>query len=401
MKTRDQHGKNKARMSTSKTRTTPVKAPAKKTTKAVARAVTAKSKTMPKISIKAAPVAKKEQAVVKTDVKATARVATPAARRPVVPPQPKLKLVTVPSDAEAPKKIVTNIAATEPPQEKVRIFQIYYRPEQRQFLDPAFEPYNNEGDNNPLLEFNVFRKLSESSLVSDVDLWGALSWKFKTKTGLTGEKLKHIIAENPGYDLYYCNPYPELEGLYQNLWIQGETTHPNFLILCKEYLLASEVNPQVLNQLVPSKMFVTSNYFVANKRFWRDYLRYIDERLSKAEKALSPTARALIHSPAADSRNLHSGATYLPFIVERLLGVYLSEHKNDYAVFKFPSVAGESRVNVHAKLLSQMKDVAISSASTWMATCWVNYRNLYMQCHYGRDWSTRYLPVITPSSIYF
>jgi hypothetical protein len=61
----------------------------------------------------------------------------------------------------------------------------------------------------------------------------------------------------------------------------------------------------------------------------------------------------------------------------------------------------EEKLNIHLKLLRQMKDVAITSKSPWMAACWVNYRNLYMQQFHGKDWCNRYLREITPSAIVF
>ncbi len=404
MKTRDKHGKKKARMSTSKTRTTPVKAPAKKATKVGARAVVAKSKTMPKINAKAAPVAKKAKAaapVVKTAGRTAAKKTRPAERKRSPAAQPRLKLVAAAPAAKTPAKTSPKVAAPKPVQGKVRIFQIYYRPEQRQFLDPAFEPYNNEGDNSPLLEFNVFRKLMNSELLRGAELWGALSWKFGEKTGLSGEQLLQIIAAHPGHDVYYCNPFPELEAVYHNLWLQGEPSHPNFLILCRDFFQAAGLDESAFTQLMPSSHFAASNYFVATPAFWQGYVGFISDVIARAEKGMSATAKAMIYSAAADRKAMHAGASYMPFIVERLFGVYLSLVQGQYKTHKFTCEQQEAKLNVHLRLLRQMKDVAISSKSLWLATCWANYRNVYMQQLHGADWCKRYLRDITPVQVKF
>jgi hypothetical protein len=321
------------------------------------------------------------------------------ARKPVPAKPPKLTVVAPAPAKKTAAKPTQRKTTPATPDNKVRIFQIYYRPDQRQYLDPAFEPYNNQGDNSPLLEFNVFRKLVNSDLTKGSELWGALSWKFKEKTGLTGEQLRQIIANNPGHDAYYCNPFPELEGMYHNLWLQGETSHPNFLILCRDFFQATGLDENIFLQLVPSQSFAASNYFVATPKFWSGYMDFMDEVITKAERGMSSTAKAMIYSAAADRKGMHAGASYMPFIVERLFGVYLAKTQGQYRTFKFPSEQAEAKLNVHLKLLRQMRDVAISSKSLWMASCWVNYRNLYMQQFHGKDWCNRYLRDITPSNI--
>ena len=282
-------------------------------------------------------------------------------------------------------------------QDKLRIFQIYYEPEQHQFLDPAFEPYDNTGDFSPLLEFNVFRKLANSDLVKGADLWGAVSWKFLQKTGLAGADLRAVIDSHPGHDVYYCNPYPECEALYHNFWLQGETSHPNFLVLCQEFFEVAGLSFDTTKTLVPSDLFAASNYFIASPKFWLAYMKFVDDAIAKAERGLSKTAKAMIYSSAADRIGVHAGASYLPFIVERLFCVFLADNQKSFSSYKYSLPGKEESLNVHLKLLRQMKDLSVKNKSLWMATCWVNYRNLYMSNSYGADWCRKYLKNITPT----
>jgi hypothetical protein len=283
----------------------------------------------------------------------------------------------------------------------IKIFQIYYHERQSPFLDPAFEPYDNAGDGSPLLEFNVFTKLLQSKEVQDAKLWGALSWKFGQKTGISGAQFKKEIASNPGYDVYFCNPHAETEALYHNLWLQGETAHPNFLALCKEIFEVAGLSTELLTEIQPSSNFATANYFVATPAFWKRYAAFVSRVLLAANKKLSSTARSILFSSTADPNGVHADASYIPFVVERLFSVFLRTDGREFLAYKISPKAPDEQINVHLKLLGEMRNVAFRTKSVWMASCWVNYRNLYFTNAYGAPWAKRYLRSITPHAIVF
>lgn len=281
-----------------------------------------------------------------------------------------------------------------------RIFQIFYQPQQRALLDPAFEPYDNRGDTHPLLEFNVFRKLACTPEASAARLWGAVSWKFPQKIGRSGVELMQWIDSNPGYDVYYCNPHPDTESLYPNLWMQGETSHPNFLLLSREFLQAAELPVGVLEEIQPSNAFASANYFVATPLFWEGYLAFVEGAIFRAEGRMSPTARKMLYSDAADQSAVHAQASYMPFVVERLFSVYLSTDGRDFKACKYP-VNVPQRSHTHLGLLRDMKDVAHRTRSAWLAACWLNYRNLYLADIHDRAWVQKYLKAVTPTKVEF
>ena len=376
----------------------------------LSRAPAAAAKPRPLVLVKKAPV-KVVAAKAKAKIHGLPRptsvmpdsIRHPVQRKAWIADQDRNDKSGVRNDAKSAKakptksKVVPKPKVAKPVPNKLRIFQIHYQPEQVAQLDPAFEAYDNTDDPSPLLEFNVFRKLHQSDLVKGAELWGALSWKFTQKTGLSGADLRGIIASKPGHDVYYCNPYPELEAQYHNLWLQGETAHPNFLVLCQEFFEVTGIRLDHLKAFVPSNLFTASNYFVASPRFWAAYMNFVEDAIAKAESRMSKTARAMIYSSAADRIGVHAGASYLPFIVERLFAVFLAEHEKEFSAYKFALPAKEEGLNVHLKLLRQMKDLSVKNKSLWMATCWVNYRNLYMSNSYGADWCRKYLKNVTPT----
>jgi hypothetical protein len=281
------------------------------------------------------------------------------------------------------------------------IFQIYYQQEQTSCLDNEFIPYNNECDSDPLLEFNVFRKIIRSGVVDGCLLWGAVSWKFHQKTGVYGKELKKFITDNSGYDVYYCNPHVHLEAIFPNLWLQGETAHPEFLNLSREIFRVADIPEKWLTAVYPARAFASANYLIATPAFWFAYIDYVESILEKVRVGLSGEWLALLFSNAADYRNLHAGASYLPFIVERLFMAFMLGSGRSFRSLKYPLPKQEAKLDHHQQLLRQMKDVACKGKSLWMLACWVNYRNLYLATRYPLSWIERYLPMLTPDPVEF
>lgn len=285
--------------------------------------------------------------------------------------------------------------------EALRIFQIYYEPWHIELLDPAFEPLDNRGVASEYLEVDVFNRLAASPALKDAPLWGALSWRFGEKTGLTGDMLRDTVAANSGFDVYYCNPYPENEALFHNMWMQGETCHPRFLEIARAVFAAAGLPDDELIAVESSEMFSAANYFIGTPKFWSLYLAFVRRVVGLSDSRMSREMRELLHSQEADRRGMHNGATYLVFIIERLFPVFLKTSGRHLTTFKVPLADKETELNVHLRLLREMKDVAHKTKSAWLAACWINYRNLYFSQSSGRDWCASHLRNITPTSVRF
>jgi hypothetical protein len=283
----------------------------------------------------------------------------------------------------------------------VRIFQIYYRAAQLPQLDPAFVPYDNIGELSPLLELNVFRKVARLPESGELDYWGAVSWKFGQKAGLTGEALLGVLRDNPGYDVYFCNPHPDTEALYHNLWVQGETSHPQFLALAREIFAAAGLDAVALEGLWPASLYAAANYFVATPAFWSDYLDFTARVVDALPERLSPLGKAMLHSPMADAKGAHANASYLPFVVERLFSTFLLARSGKYRAYKYLTDRSLLERNIHLRHLREMKDEAVRTGSQWLASCWTHYRRLYLAQIHGLPWLKKYQPLITPRETRF
>ncbi|MFA7241072.1 MAG: hypothetical protein WC091_13265 [Sulfuricellaceae bacterium] len=283
----------------------------------------------------------------------------------------------------------------------VKIFQIYYRDDQRKQLDEAFVALDNSGNTSHLLEFEVFRRLAGSRVVEGCDYWGALSWKFFEKTGLRGKEVHALIEANPGYDCYFCNPNPGTESTFHNLWLQGETSHPNFINLAKTFFSTVGLDEQLLLALYPSRYFASANYFVANPHFWKEYIAFVGNIIRLADERLPLPAKQAMYSSLADPKGMHADAGYWPFIIERLFSVFLILHGDAFKIHKFEIKTPSLDKNVHHRLLLQMKDAACKTKNNWLAVCWVNYRNLYLSELRGKEWVRKFIETITPGKLVF
>ena len=283
----------------------------------------------------------------------------------------------------------------------LRIFQIYNEPWQRDLLDANFSPLDNSKNTSELMDFAVFEQLVKTDYVKDAQLWGALSWRFAELTGMGGADWVKSIQAHPGNDVYFCNPYPQIEALYHNSWLQGETAHPQFFALSQAVFQVTGLPVDELTSLSSSEQFSATNFLVATPKFWAAYLPWVRNVLSLANKKLPPKVRDLMHSPMADKQGIHNGATYVPFIVERLFPVFMNTAGKSMKSYKIALPERERELNVHLKLLREMKDVAHRTKSAWLGVCWVNYRNLYLTQINGQEWAKTNLRAITPTDIKF
>lgn len=287
------------------------------------------------------------------------------------------------------------------PKVSVQIHQIYFKPDQKKFLDQDAIPYDNSGRRHPLFEYEVFRRLNADDETRKSHLWGAVSWKFVESMGFSVASFKQFIVKNPGYDVYFCNPHPSIESLYENLWIQGEIAHPNFLQLANAFLDAAGLDSQVTKTVVPSGYIASANYFVGSHKFWNMYLEFVDTALLKAEKNLPPEIWSELSSPVADHKGLHNGSNYFPFLIERLLTEFLLLHSKDLKAIKLQSPKLESKLSDNHRDLRHMKDLAVRSKSTWMIDCWRNYRNLYLSLAADPKALRKHLKVLTDRNVLF
>jgi hypothetical protein len=284
----------------------------------------------------------------------------------------------------------------------VGLWQIYFKPEQAGILDPLFTPLDNISHHDEALEFAVFLRLQASGQTQPFGRWGALSWKFTQKTGMTGQGLLEAVHQAPDVDVFYMNPYPYNEALHVSPWWQGEVAHPDFLRVSVAFLTAAGLDSRICHRLTPGSEFSMCNYFVGTARFWERYLGFVERALALAEQHMPEDLRRKMHTADADWRGMHHQSTYVPFVVERLFGVFLhTEAGKGLKARQLPCPLGEAGMDAELTHLREAKRVALMTKSARVLQDWQRMRKLYFERRYGAAWCQRYLERVMSAEVLF
>lgn len=202
----------------------------------------------------------------------------------------------------------------------IKVYQIYYEPNQLKILEPAFIPYNNQASQFPdHREYRVFHENYHSGKTNTADYVGFMSWKFKAKTGLTGEKFIDFVRSNPGFDVYFVNPFWG-EFAYDNVWLQGERRHPGLIQFTRKILNKAGYKLDFTSIKNNWRSMVFCNYWVGNQKFWDSYIKFCEPLYLYLSQKLSAEEKSFL-AQRADSA---SDANYLPYIMERMFTTLLT-----------------------------------------------------------------------------
>lgn len=205
---------------------------------------------------------------------------------------------------------------------KFNVYQIYFKSEQRPLLDTAFIPFDNSGSPLPdEHEYYVFRTQFERGKISTDSHTGYLSWKFTSKTGITGNQFVEFCQNHPGYDAYFIDPFP-MEIFLGNIWEQGDARHPGLLTMTQSVFERADVKIDL--RTIPRSLRTNAfcNYWVGNKRFWDAYMAFTLPIYHSLKQDLPEPLRRNLAKNADPFRK----ASYFAFIFERLFSTFIATH---------------------------------------------------------------------------
>lgn len=332
--------------------------------------------------------------------KAARRTASKSGRSPKAPSAPTLQVLAPTPDVE--KGLERNLA-NQPPRalnSPIRVFQMYSESWQRELLDSAFYALDVSRVDAHTLDLSVWTQLQANPATQGAQLWGAVSWRFAERTGMNGADWVRQIEAQPGSDVYFSSAGIQQEAVFHNPWLQAETQFPRFLELARAFFEATGLPLEQLSAISPSPMVATGGMLVGTPDFWAAYVPWLRKLLVTADKRMPPALRDLMHGPIAGAEQ-GSQDRYLPHIVDRLLPVFLRTDGQGFKPARIALSERDRELNVHQKLLGEMKDVAHRTQSAWLAACWVNYRNLYLGQTQSKPWVQQHLRSITPTEIKF
>ncbi len=202
----------------------------------------------------------------------------------------------------------------------IRMHQVYFRRNQRRQLDPDFLPYDNTANLRPeWAEYGVFRAAYRQGRTREAQVVGFVSWRFGTKTGISGRQFLDFIAAHPGFDVYFINPYPYVSHMYRNPWLGLEDQEPGALAFSQRMVDQAGLRMDLAALPNDPERTGYSNYWAGTAAFWQRYMEFTEPVYQHLETGLTPGERAFLNGPA----NYAADSTRHPFIMERLFPTLL------------------------------------------------------------------------------
>jgi len=207
----------------------------------------------------------------------------------------------------------------------VSIYQIQYSDMVVGGFDPDFIKYDcREHPEDEKREIAHMQRFFDEGVWknNNSQYFGLISPKFNNKSKLRGSEFIHWINSNPGYDVYFFNPFPQLSYWNFNVWTQGEFWHPGLADLANALFAAAGLSIRVdklPRNTAASSLY--SNYWVGNEKFWRIYMAFV-RKLVAAVDDLAAVERKKLFELAPH----YAPATYFPFVFERLFSTFLVLH---------------------------------------------------------------------------
>ena len=203
-----------------------------------------------------------------------------------------------------------------------RIYQSYYKPEQKQHLDPEFYHYDNTSNPvNNLYEHYLYHRIREISIEDGIERWGMFSWQWRKKITYEMDVETILdIASKTDFDVCLFNAYPDDELISYNVWEQGTWSHPYLAYLGQQILIGMGEDPNLIKYPMGRSIYLAANYFVGTREFWNGLLNFLD-RFVDAMSKLSKVDKQMLHSSAGYAPN--PDLDYTGFLCERMISTYL------------------------------------------------------------------------------
>jgi hypothetical protein len=190
------------------------------------------------------------------------------------------------------------------------------------------------------------------------------------------------IESNSDNDVYIFNHARIQQALTYSVWEQGEYYHKGIKEVTGYVLSKLGYDPTVLNEFMSDRVVCYCSYFVAKKRFWLDYINFLDKVIDELNN-LPPEIDRIYESSANYSRD--STLNLFPFIVERLFSTFLLLHGPDYKVYVKPyDYRVYKELGAFSSVLSAMnnlKTLTTKHGSQEIYNQWNALRQYYMQIH--------------------
>ena len=207
----------------------------------------------------------------------------------------------------------------------IKILQTHFQDNHKDTLEYAFTPFNARTNPLPhLREFPLYYDLFKSGKHKENDYTGIFSYKYKSKAKISGEKFISFVRNNPGYDAYFINPYPQLAYLSYNIWEQGEYFHPGIKKLTNQLFSMANCNFDTSTHGRDTKKnLLYANFWIGNEHFWERYISF----LLKIHEATAVSISTNPNPYLEETPHITPAPMY-PFIFERLFTTFIKNESS-------------------------------------------------------------------------
>jgi hypothetical protein len=209
-------------------------------------------------------------------------------------------------------------------------------------LDPGFLVLDNTENARPdWFEYWPIRQFLLAKSLDENAFYGFLSPRFQSKTNL-GAAAVEALARDAGeaVDVILLSPSIHNSAYFLNVFEHGESVHPGLLAIAKRFFERIGRSANFDELVCDSRNTVTSNYFLARPRFWREWFA-ITEALFAIAEAPSDALGAELREPTTYRGGVD--VQMKVFVVERIASWLLAVDSSHRALALDP-FAARSRI---------------------------------------------------------
>jgi len=220
-----------------------------------------------------------------------------------------------------------------------KIYQVYYKEEQKKFLNPEFFPFDNTSNKrSDLLEYYIFHIGYKKAMSENLSHWGFVSWRWNEKCKIKSQEVIDFIDQNPNQDVYLMNWTPFYESVNWNVWSHGETSHLGIISITSQILNEMGYSSKILHEIMPRNVFCFSSYFIGSKKFWNDYIIFLKKFKNIIDNNKNLKFQVFQKQKYSNETELkyHNNYSFFPFIIERLFSTFLVINYDRYTICNYP-----------------------------------------------------------------
>lgn len=213
----------------------------------------------------------------------------------------------------------------------IRCYQIYYRLEQKEYLENGMIPYDNTANPYPeWCEYWIFRDLWKQRDRYFGEKTGFFSWKYKEKINLSYNQIENFVKTHYDADCCIFSPAVFQVAFYKNVWQQGEVWHPGITAMAQEILDSVGYRIDLQNTVDHHLSSAFCNFWVASIKFWEKYIEFMEPIYNFIEEQKNNSNSKFWQKKfgSAGGNGFIQELPVIPYLVERFFSVFVKLNRN-------------------------------------------------------------------------